>query len=1158
MRREVISKILGFVIVFCFILTSSSVSFSQDSSSDALSIDEVQSQNNEIQKVGKFLIRDSYPEEYSIFNFKLKRIELLDGFMVYKEGFNTYLPLSDIIYALEFPISINAPSGIVKGWFIDKDNEFLIDLKEGIADVNGSVIKLDETDVHLYNSEMFIKVSLLSKLFNLKFTVNEERSSVLVESDRILPVEENIIRKKTYDNLTNTSRANILDGIAKEDIVTNEENFTVPAVDFSIGYTHRKNSFSSGDEITDSINSSIYGGGRAFGFDNQFNYYYDSESGKDFLRFNLSEYYPHEDDKIKFFEFGDISAHRSALISGGGTGRGLQFTTFDRLKSSDKKTIDIIGNLPFGWEAELSKNGTILEFQTDSTEGQYKFLDQPVSLGLNIFKITLYGPFGQKEEKEKIVYISPTAVDEGELGYKFSMLQRNKDVFDLENKDFYTNKAMLETEYGITDNLSFVTGLSMKDITNKSTQSELEEEENLVLTGLKANINSNALGIYLAQGLDSKEKALQTSFETKLLNLNFLAEYSDFGKLKTEESYLNTEHIETLKELRLGGAINLGLKRLPFWITYTEGETIDGKKETELSGNISYNLLSKLSLTYELSDRDTFIRERESLSTLRLSASYLGADLRAESTYNNIDNEMTYTNVSADIDFNETISSSFRYQHRYKTENNAEKMDSFSASLNKMFSFGTLSFTGQVTDRDDYTLGIRYNFGIRRNPTTKEYLSFNKNVSSSSGLSANVFLDDNNNGVMDDDEEKLEYVGIKLNGSERDEVSDKDGNIFIPNVQNYKAAIVTINEETLPEISMISSIKNIPVRGKPGSWIELNYPVVMAGIIDGTIISKINGRRRTQKGMKISLIKEGSEEVTELISDIDGYFSFENIRKGKYQVMLDDQQLKDLDLRVEKNQIFKVDENNLFITLDNIVLRKGYKPQRRKLEVYKKVKVKPSNFVKGKMTCPYTGCRNKLSGVRVNLFKEGVLFGITKTDGYGNYEFNNVKAGEYELRLSTADLIIRGLEQEDDIEIEIEKDIQSIEKDIPVILDLEKTSQYKKLEEFLEKAKLIKKEELKDSEESFIIGRIEKRRDNEPVFPAEGIKINLYKDSEVIKETISDNMGIYSFDELDKGTYDIRLDKGQLRSLGIDIDDIGRSISINSDKLYLEMPKIEI
>ncbi|MCT4552684.1 MAG: hypothetical protein N4A44_03380 [Alphaproteobacteria bacterium] len=1160
MRGRILYKILALFACY-FIITSSSVSFSEENNGVAQSsVDDVSIQSFSIRKVGKFIIREDYPEEYGIYNLKLKRYELLDGFMIYQEDTNTYLPMSDIVYALEFPISVNATSGIVKGWFINKNREFLIDLSKGTAEVNGTTVKLDATDVHLYDSEIFIKSALLSKLFNIRFTIKDERSSVLIESDEILPVEENIIRRNAYDNFSSYERTNVLAGIKNEDVISNEENFTVPAVDFSLGFTHRKitNESSDTEEIKDSLNTSIYGGGRFLGFDNQFNYYNDTESKKDFLRFNLSEYYPDEEDKIKYLEFGDISAHKSALISNGGLGRGLQFTTFDRLKSSDKKSVDIVGSLPFGWEAELSKNGTILAFQRENKDGQYEFLDQPVNLGLNIFKITLHGPFGQKEEKEKIVYISPTAVDEGELGFKFSMLQTNKPLFDLENKDYYTDKIALETEYGITDNLSLVTGLSLKDITDKSTQSELEEEENLFLTGFKANINSNALGLYLAQGLDSKEQAIQTSFETKLLNLNLLAEYSDFGKLKTEESYLNTEHVETLTELRLGGAMNFGIKRLPFWINYREGKTVDDKKETELSGNISYNLLSKLSLTYELSERDTFSRDKESYSTIRLSANYLGADLRAEASYSNSRDELTSNNISADIDLNDTISTSFRWQHRYKTKTTSTSSDSFSASLNKMFSFGTLSFTGQVTDTDDYSIGIRYNFGLRRNPTTRKYHSFNGNVSSTSSLSANIFLDDNENGIMDEDEEKLEYVSVKLNGSERDELSDKDGNVFVPSISTYKAGLVTINEETLPDISMVPSIKNIPIRGKPGSWVEISYPVVLAGIVDGTVITKVNGRKRTQKGMKISLIKEGSEEIHELISDSDGYFSFENIRKGKYQVIFDEQQLKDLDLRVEKNQIFRVHEDNLFMTLDNIILKPGYKPQRRKLEVYKPEKTKFKNYVKGKVECPFTGCRNKIAGIRVNLIKEGILFGITKTDDYGNYKFNNVKAGEYEVRLSTPDLIIRGLRQEDDIEIELEKDIESIDQNIPVIKDLGMTAKYKKLEVFLEKDKLIKKEELKNSEESFIIGRIEKKREGEPTLPAEGIKINLYRDDEIIRETISDNMGIYSFDELDKGEYDIRLDKGQLRNLEVDLKSIGRHININSDKLYLEMPKIEI
>ena len=64
----------------------------------------------------------------------------------------------------------------------------------------------------------------------------------------------------------------------------------------------------------------------------------------------------------------------------------------------------------------------------------------------------------------------------------------------------------------------------------------------------------------------------------------------------------------------------------------------------------------------------------------------------------------------------------------------------------------------------------------------------------------------------------------------------------------------------------------------------VNFPVYLAGEIDGTVFSNSDGRHREVANVEIELVAEDGEVVARSKSQFDGFYLFERVRPGRYTV----------------------------------------------------------------------------------------------------------------------------------------------------------------------------------------------------------------------------------------------------------------------------------
>jgi hypothetical protein len=91
--------------------------------------------------------------------------------------------------------------------------------------------------------------------------------------------------------------------------------------------------------------------------------------------------------------------------------------------------ITLEGNLPLGWEVELYRNEVLLEFQSASADGRYRFEDVSLLFGVNVLRLIFYGPQGQQREEVRQVRVDTDQISAGEFRYRIAANQHDTRLY---------------------------------------------------------------------------------------------------------------------------------------------------------------------------------------------------------------------------------------------------------------------------------------------------------------------------------------------------------------------------------------------------------------------------------------------------------------------------------------------------------------------------------------------------------------------------------------------------------------------------------------------------------------------------------------------------------------------------------------------------------
>ena len=370
---------------------------------------------------------------------------LNDAVAGYQINQTIFLPLIEFCKTLEFSVDVTEDKSKISGWFIDEKRKFLLDVGQGIVRSNKGkyVISKSLDDEHSISSghikiiddNIFVDFWLLQKLFPIKISFNSNDQLIQIDSLEKLPIEQEMERNKKWDelaqNIENSKNANKDDNI--EIIKTPYKLISIPVADINTSYQY---SGSKTGPASSNIQLNALMSGDLLYFNHQF---VTTISNDQITGARLMMGRKDPDAKLlgplraTEFSFGDVYAPRLPLVSRGQSGKGAVISNYPAGYVADFNTVPIRGNIQPGWDVELYRNDSLLDFRRASDNLQYEFLNVPLVNGYNIIKLVFYGPYGQKREEVRHFLMNQDLIKKNQLYYRFAVNKNNENLIKINN-----------------------------------------------------------------------------------------------------------------------------------------------------------------------------------------------------------------------------------------------------------------------------------------------------------------------------------------------------------------------------------------------------------------------------------------------------------------------------------------------------------------------------------------------------------------------------------------------------------------------------------------------------------------------------------------------------------------------------------------------------
>lgn len=853
-------------------------------------------------------------DDLLVLSLNIGKTRILDALLAY-EDLKTekyYLPFSDFIEALNFPIDVNNRKGEASGWFLSEDRKFNLDLSNGVATIEGLKYELSNNNIEYHEDGIYVSLETLEEWFPLTLDIDYSQLALIVKSLEPLPIEIQMAREQKHKAIKDQKRA----PLKEYPIEDHPAPFlSLPFIDVTaqMGYEHA-------DTVTPatSAGTTVLASGIIASQDFKMSINDNTRStSPPEIRATLSRQDPQRNllgIGLSEYEFGDVNTTSLPLIARGQAGRGISFSNFPINSSSSVQSgqIRLRGNLPIGYQVDVSRNGQLLGFLEEPDDnGEYIF-DLDVLPGLNIFELVFYGSHGQKEIKEERIYVPANAISKGSFHFKGDIIQGNTNLFDNRqggnDEDNGKYRGTIEAEYGL-DGVSslYVAGANVTQDGKRSRYGLLRYSRSFRdirtdLTYAKSISHGQAAGIRL----QSIYKGLSWQVEHEYFN-EFVSEQT--------ENYGMQGQIKHATTVKLSGATPF-IKNIPFSFNLDRLVNKAGDIRSHYRIRLTENI-SKLRVTEELESYIENNKDTETNFNLQLSSRLSKVNLRSNFNYE-IQPDRALTNLGLQADWKVNKKSVVRIGFRRSGADNP--VNTASLGLNYDFDYFKLGLNNSYNNNNEFRTFLNLSFGLAYDPSKSNVFMTKERLSQSALILPEVFYDKNNNNIFDDQDEWMENVRFEGNGIDKTVSTNEDGKLRLVGINPYKRVGIKLNESTLPDPYMRSKTEPSDLILRPSQVVKKNFPVILVGEVDSEIVMAKYGLEKPAQSIHLEIKDKNGNIVESAKSEYDGFVWVQNIPMGNYTASLNAEQISSLGYCMPNTQSLTLNTENPFISLKKFIL----------------------------------------------------------------------------------------------------------------------------------------------------------------------------------------------------------------------------------------------
>ncbi|GAK33816.1 hypothetical protein JCM17846_24700 [Iodidimonas nitroreducens] len=861
-------------------------------------------------------------EEGLIFDLRLEDFLLAPGFFIFQDQDDPdlyWIPLSAFFQNVELAIEVKPAEGRAEGWAFEEKRAFLLDLDAGIIRFDGRESRLKPGDAERHFDDLYVPHLLIERWLGIHFFFNIRRLSIELSSQTPLPLEMRLAAEDRRRTLRQRREMGSLPRFYAE-----PQSITVPFIDSNLALSAQDSESQSNLRGNYSIQAT--GSLAQQDLSLFINGALSSDGGAETpsLRLTLGREFVEEGAAplgLRAWQAGDITTPIAPLVGGSTIGRGLRLSTYGSDRRSRGNRITLRGDLPEGWEAELYRNTTLIAFQTGETgSGRYEFTDVPIVSGMNVFRIVLFGPQGQRREHTERFLSSAAFVEAGETEMELAINQIDRSLIGTRreasiNPDRGDLRGVFQLDHGISERLSLGLQITRASVSEPGQSSLLSETKDTTFFGTNLLAGIGPLLIELnAVADESGGVGLRGDLQTLLGRNSISLSHQEFRGLESALSNISEfrDSLRRITEIDLASSLDLGfLGHFPLTFSASRRETTADDRDWQIGGRLTRRI-GRFSATLEQVNRlrtigsdqgDLFFR----VGTL-LGRTNLRGELRTELFP---DSRLTEANFGIDY----RLANRFGVQGTIRRNLDSD-LTSFSAGSFYDFKQFSLALNGSLDTDGAIGAGLSLRVSSGYNPRD-DRLHFSSYPNGTGGaLAAFVFVDRNANGRHDPGEIGLPDVKFRLEGQVMSDATDETGMTFIQGVSPYLPRRMVIEKISLRDPFLADVRGDVRVMARPGQTTFIDFPIVPTGEIDGTIRFTRFNRTDPGRGARLFLIPADASRIAtgeriEQISGFDGYYYFGQVPYGRYELVANvpglDPQSRAVELNEDTEALFGLD-----------------------------------------------------------------------------------------------------------------------------------------------------------------------------------------------------------------------------------------------------------
>lgn len=853
-------------------------------------------------------------------------IDLKGSVLAYNLKDGIFIPISSFANAVDFSVKKSSDGLSASGWFMSEKNKFNIDLNKKIIASNKAKFNLEKSNVKKFDGDIFVKLEVLEKIFDLKLDVSSYEQALIVKPKSYkLPAVQKVEREKKWSEFEVNKNIALKNKSQKPlEVKAPYRLASPPIIDFRLDRQYvrpKSNNGGLGPDMTKigilsnadilSLNTKV----ALNVFNGQVNNTFIS-AGKTDQDAELLGFM-----KATEFSFGDVYSQRTPLVSFARSGAGATISNYPtQYVSGDVDSIPIRGVIQSGWDVEVYRNNYLIDVQKTSADGVYEFPSIPLVSGTNKIRVVFYGPNGQKREENRTYVINSEILQSGKLYYRFTSNKNNQNLINTSQNKLATasndksqgvDRYFGEVAYGLTRNLSIAANY------NELPMGMDGEVKKFLGSSIRTSLKDIFLRLDNVKDNDSGAKASQLSAQTNLGLYNLLAKMDKYDKNFISEERQGSFNPEERSTFKISGPVPLLTKSTRVSFSRIEETFATNKKRFVDEYDLSVNPFSKLNISQNLKNNKDQRFDNPNFRTISTGQTILNyratndVALRGNLNYNiKPIKELTSYNLDASYYINRTLNLSLNTTHQFASNSSRNQFTNYGLSVAKNFSSYTTSVGGKKDNLGGYMINFSLAMSIGYDPSSRSLKTSSTPMSANGSIVVRAFLDENSNGIYDDKEKLLS--GIEFDGGgEGKNITGSDGRVFIANIPTDGNAVIAINEESLKNFYWSPLNKSIKIKTHAGASTDIDFAIIEVGSIEGYV--KLSDKSISQGGVSLDLINEKGKVIASTDSAYDGLFYFDKVPFGKYKIIVQKQWVLDIGYgrNAEEKVVLSKEDKNL-------------------------------------------------------------------------------------------------------------------------------------------------------------------------------------------------------------------------------------------------------